>query len=67
MKSCLCIPWDMVRNDTQFEYELCDYGGNGCFWQKMEEKNIMDKECFCLISIESTTILKETRFAQLSF
>ena len=41
----------MLRNDTQFDYELCDSGGNGCFWATMEsslENGVMDSECFCL-------------------
>ena len=41
----------MLRNDTQFDYELCDSGGNGCFWSTMEnslENGVMAKECFCL-------------------
>ena len=37
MRECHCIPWDMIRNDTQYDFELCDSGGNGCFWTKMAE------------------------------
>ena len=48
MKYCRCIPWDMVRNNTGYDYELCDIGGNSCFWQRMQAKEIMAKECFCL-------------------
>ena len=48
MQHCRCIPWDMVRNDTEYDYELCDSGGNSCFWQKMQVKETMAKECFCL-------------------
>ena len=51
MRECQCLPWDMLRNDTQFDYELCDSGGNGCFWATMGdslENGVMDSECFCL-------------------
>ena len=52
MRQCHCIPWDMVRNDTRYDYELCDSGGNGCFWEAManslENGGVMESECFCL-------------------
>ena len=57
MRECHCIPWDMVRNDTQYDFELCDYGGNYCFWSKMDNSltdGTMNKECFCLSDCEST-------------
>ena len=47
MQYCQCIPWNMVRNDTNYNYELCDSDGNNCFLQKMDDIP-MKKECFCL-------------------
>ena len=48
MKECQCIPWDMIRNDTRFDYQLCESGGNRCFWQKMGNETFMDRKCFSL-------------------
>ena len=58
MRECHCLPWDMIRNDTNYDFELCDRGGNHCFWNTIEnylvDGVIMDKECFCLSDCEST-------------
>ena len=65
MKECQCIPWDMVRNDSQHSFELCDSGGNGCFWNKMRSFNnygLFGKKCFCLNDCESA---KYSQFATL--
>ena len=47
MQYCHCIPWNMVRNDTKYDYQLCDSDGNNCFFETMENK-YKKKECFCL-------------------
>ena len=56
MRDCHCIPWDMIRNDTEYDFELCDSGGNGCFWTKMaeaSEQGLSDTECYCLGDCEN--------------
>ena len=65
MKKCHCIPWDMVRNDTQYDHQLCDSGGNYCFWEKMGtdiENGEESKDCFCLGDCEN---VKYSQFATL--
>ena len=65
MKECQCLPWDMIRNDTIYDYELCDYGGNKCFWEKMQYAKYneeMDRKCFCLADCEN---VKYSHFATL--
>ena len=65
MKECQCIPWDMVRNDSQHGFELCDSGGNGCFWKKMgsfKDYGLFDSKCFCLSDCEN---VKYSQFATL--
>ena len=65
MKDCHCLPWDMVRNDTHYDYELCDNYGNYCFLQKMEqasEDGVIERDCFCLDDCEN---VKYSQFATL--
>ena len=38
----------IVRNDSFYDYELCDSGGNSCFWEKMKDTVAMTSDCFCL-------------------
>ena len=44
---CRCLPWNMPRKDG-IDYELCDYGGNDCFWSVMNNFTFMGQQCFCL-------------------
>ena len=65
MNKCQCIPWDMIRNNTHYDYQLCDSGGNGCFWEKMGtdiENGEESKDCFCLGDCEN---VKYSQFATL--
>ena len=65
IKECQCIPWDMIRNDTQYEHQLCDSGGNSCFWEKMATdiaNGEESKDCFCLGDCEN---VKYSQYATL--
>ena len=46
----------MIRNNTWYDHELCDSGGNACFWENMEnimESGVLERDCFCLGDCES--------------
>ena len=59
----------MVRNDSIYDFELCDSGGNRCFWSVIEnsvENGVMEKECFCLgdcegVKYSQSATLKPTK------
>ena len=65
MEDCHCVPWEMNRNDTQYSFELCDSGGNGCFWQSLDNSianGVEERECHCLEDCEN---VKYSQFATL--